>query len=459
MNGKVVIVDECEVREEEVSMDTTFAFPEILSEHFVLGKHLIIASQYANWLVCDDNEYAAFRLFRDGKSIQEVEDALMAQLQMSAEDARGAVSRLMAQVFERDFSRDAEIITAAPLDVSLRLTSGCNLRCTICSLHCTTVGPDECSFEQWRRFLDALKQHGADVLTISGGEPLVNPDCVKIIVYAKKIGFRILLLTNGTLITNENAEVIGKNCDQIRISIDGPDEATHDSIRGKGMFGKAVSALHKLVSHSDCRLTITMTPTPATLPAFRTGLRKFVDWIRQTIRSDISFEVNGMLMPGRELPAMSREEQVDFLETVNSLCNDQLETDFAARVAAVNVVPNRPVFDCGLKNVIPVDANGDVHLCSIFGSLCNIKEIGDSDGVDFVSRLVTKLDSLVDSIKVDRVQLCSSCDLRYFCGGGCRKENLRLRGNLNASECTDEFRQALLEKLVTLSLYTIEPLT
>lgn len=458
MSDKVVIVDECEVCEEEVSMDATFAFPEILSEHFVLGKHLIIASQYANWLVCDDNEYAAFRLFRDGKSIQEVEDALMGQLQMSAEDARGAVSRLMAQVFERDFRRDAEIITNAPLDVALRLTSGCNLRCTICSLSCTTVGPDECSFEQWRRFLDALKQHGADILTVSGGEPLVNPDCIRIIEYAKKIGFRILLLTNGTLISPKNAKVIGENCDQVRISIDGPDETTHDSIRGQGMFGKAISALHELAPYG-CHLTITMTPTPATLPAFRTDLRKFVDWVRQIIRSDISFEVNGMLMPGRELPAMPRQEQVDFLETVNALCNDQLENDFAARVAAVNVMPNRPAFDCGLRNVVPVDADGNVHVCSLFGSLCNIKEIGDSDGVDFVSRLVAKLDSLVDSVHVDRIQLCSSCDLRYFCGGGCRKENQRLRGDLNVSECNGEFRQALLEKLVTLSLYTIEPLT
>jgi radical SAM protein with 4Fe4S-binding SPASM domain len=110
--------------------------------------------------------------------------------------------------------------------------------------------------------------------------------------------------------------------------------------------------------------------------------------------------------------------------------------------------------------MIPVKANGDVGLCSFFpNAICNIKEIGDGDGKEFVTNLVKKLNGFVDSIRVDKLFPCADCDVLYFCGGSCRKKNEETFGDPNICECDESFKQSLREKLVIANLYIIEPLT
>lgn len=445
----------CDEFEREVAMDDRFVFPLILSEHNILGKHLIIAPNQANWLVCNNEEYAAFCLFKDCKTVQEV----FGILSKTVINAMDVISHLLAQVLSREFLRDVEIIENATPNVLLRLTSGCNLRCTTCCFSCTVPGEDECTLEQWKSFLRALRDYGVEVITLSGGEPMMNPDCIDIIVYAKKIGFKILLLTNGTLVNRENAKLLGENCDQIRISIDGPNAAANDSVRGAGMFEKAISALRYLSDFPQCRLTIAMTPTPETLPVFQNGLRDFACWVHKEISSDITFEVTGILMEGRNVPKMSEGDQGAFLELVTNLCNDQLDKDFVQKLAAINIIPNTLVVDCGLGGTIPVKASGDVGLCSFFPSaLCNIKDIRNGNGKEFVSDMMKRVGEYVESIRVENLTPCAECDIRYFCGGGCRKKNKEVRGSQNICDCDEAYRRKLRENLVLISPYMIEAL-
>lgn len=63
MTDELKIDDGCEEFEQDVDLDTTFTFPQTMTEHNVLGKHLVVAPEYANWLVCDDDEYEVFRSF------------------------------------------------------------------------------------------------------------------------------------------------------------------------------------------------------------------------------------------------------------------------------------------------------------------------------------------------------------------------------------------------------------
>ena len=158
MSAEAKIVDECEEFEQEIDLDTTFFFPQIMTEHIVLEKHLIIAPEYANWLVCDDDEYKAFCLFRDGKSVQETETIMLDQQRVGA-DVREIVSRLIAKVFGKEFLRDTTAKERSVLNSCLLcLTDGCNLRCTTCCFSCTVAGPDECKLEHWKRFFKGAEK-------------------------------------------------------------------------------------------------------------------------------------------------------------------------------------------------------------------------------------------------------------------------------------------------------------
>jgi radical SAM protein with 4Fe4S-binding SPASM domain len=86
-------------------------------------------------------------------------------------------------------------------------------------------------------------------LTITGGEPLLRPDFGKIIMHIRGAYSRnISLLTNGTLITKANVDLLAKNFSNIVISIDGYDEESSLKIRGAGVFNRVIESIRLLQS-------------------------------------------------------------------------------------------------------------------------------------------------------------------------------------------------------------------
>jgi len=451
------IAEEVEEVEQELDLTATFKFPENLTEHYALGKHLIIAAEQANWLVCGDEEYEVFSLFRAGKSIREVESLVLEEHRMDSGQVRAVVSRLIAQILGKEFMRQAAVSEKGTFkSANLRITSGCNLRCATCWLRATVAEPDECSYDDWRRFLRAFASVGGELVTITGGEPMTRGDCLRIIQYANEVGFNVILLTNGTLINKENAKILNEYCGEIQVSIDGPDAETHDSVRGKGTFERAIAGLKELSIYPSYHLSIAMTPTLATLPVFQTNLRQFTEWVWQNIDPDISFRMTRNLWGGRHIAPMSEEEEIAHTKNIDALCNDQLEAGFTDKLDAIAVVPNRRVSGCGLGALFTVASNGDMRVCIYqpdpFG---NIKDIGEDDTL--FHDIAHKVREMGDSLRVEELPTCRECDLRYFCGGKCRGENRRDHGCPKTCGCEDEWRQSWYERLVRISPYIVQP--
>lgn len=119
-----------------------------------------------------------------------------------------------------------------------------------CNLHCVHCYSDsenraysgELTTAEGRALLDDLAGFGIPALLLSGGEPLLRPDIFELIAYARRVGLRITLSTNGTLITPEVAarlEDLGVS--YVGISLDGIG-LTNDMFRGhKGAFDKAMA--------------------------------------------------------------------------------------------------------------------------------------------------------------------------------------------------------------------------
>lgn len=87
----------------------------------------------------------------------------------------------------------------------------CNLRCPYCYNGTLAKGEDEDDFvtlEELKHHLEKRKNI-LDALVISGGEALLNENTPLIISFAKKLGYKIKLDTNGTL--PEKLEALLKN--------------------------------------------------------------------------------------------------------------------------------------------------------------------------------------------------------------------------------------------------------
>jgi AdoMet-dependent heme synthase len=126
-----------------------------------------------------------------------------------------------------------------------RCTFSCDSNCTHCASAGKTPFPDEVDTSDAMHIVDQIYDFGASWLGISGGEPLLRKDLFEIVRYAKKVGLNVSIITDGHLFDDKTFENIVKNEVRVSVSIDGA-EKINDSIRGKGTYVKAVSAIEQL---------------------------------------------------------------------------------------------------------------------------------------------------------------------------------------------------------------------
>ena len=88
--------------------------------------------------------------------------------------------------------------------VAWEVTRSCNLFCA----HCRgSAGPASYSGEltthECFHLVDQILEVGRPIIILTGGEPLVRSDVLQIAKYAVSRGLRVVMGTNGTLITEE----------------------------------------------------------------------------------------------------------------------------------------------------------------------------------------------------------------------------------------------------------------
>ena len=137
----------------------------------------------------------------------------------------------------------------------LELTLRCNERCVHCGSSCEvqTLSP-ELSADDFKRLLNKVREDFADDLpriAVTGGEPLLREDFFEIMAYAKSLGFRWGMTSNGTLITKEVARKLRETgMRTVSISIDGL-PGTHEAFRRTpGSFERSMRGVQNLIDEN-----------------------------------------------------------------------------------------------------------------------------------------------------------------------------------------------------------------
>jgi len=129
-------------------------------------------------------------------------------------------------------------------------TQRCNLKCVHCYAQSEDRNyPGEMSTEEGKAMIDDLAAYGSPVLLFSGGEPTIRKDLLELMHYAKSKGMRVVISTNGTLITKEKARELKQvGLSYVGISIDGGEEI-HDKFRAvPGSFKKALQGVENCMA-------------------------------------------------------------------------------------------------------------------------------------------------------------------------------------------------------------------
>ncbi len=163
--------------------------------------------------------------------------------------------------------------------VAWELTRGCNLAC----VHCRASAergpyPGELSTEECFRVMDEIATLSKPVIILTGGEPLLRTDIFDLARYGSNKGFRMVMATNGTLITEETVQKMkDSGIQRISISLDGPNAETHDAFRRvKGAFEGSLRGI-EIAKRWGLPFQINTTITRANLHMIEEILRLAVD--------------------------------------------------------------------------------------------------------------------------------------------------------------------------------------
>jgi radical SAM protein with 4Fe4S-binding SPASM domain len=141
------------------------------------------------------------------------------------------------------------------------VTNRCNLHCKHCYISAEDRKySDEMTTAEAEKFIADLAEMRVPVLLLSGGEPLIRSDIFHLSRFATDRGLRVILSTNGTLITPEVAKSIEESgMKYAGVSLDGLRE-THDEFRCmSGAFDRALEGIRncmKLGIKTGIRFTI-----------------------------------------------------------------------------------------------------------------------------------------------------------------------------------------------------------
>ena len=123
-------------------------------------------------------------------------------------------------------------------EVWIHTNNSCNLKCSHCLVSSGPDGDRGLPTLRIKQIVDEAIEAGTEQLFFTGGEPFVRPDMFELIRHVTQKA-NLIVLTNGLLFNGRRLEEL-RSCSReslgLQISLDGPDSASNDAIRGEGTF-------------------------------------------------------------------------------------------------------------------------------------------------------------------------------------------------------------------------------
>lgn len=129
-----------------------------------------------------------------------------------------------------------------PIKVAHYITYRCNLRCDMCGRK-DIPSQNELDTNACKQLQKDFKDKGTLVWSYSGGECLLRDDIVELSAHAKKLGLKLIVVTNGLLLSKRAG--ILEYVDVLNLSVDG-NRDSHDKLRGVGNYDKVIKVLEML---------------------------------------------------------------------------------------------------------------------------------------------------------------------------------------------------------------------
>lgn len=318
-----------------------------------------------------------------------------------------------------------------PSLISIFTTNACNLACKHCCFNASPNKESEMNSEQLLTIIDRIAECGIVCLDFSGGEPFTRDDLLDAVEYSYTKGIKSISIATNMLLLDKKTIFRLKEIQNkwkllyLRISLDGPDAKTHEWLRGKGTFEKAIEKIEELKRSG------------INIREMNTVVSKYnYDKIEDTIKLAKHYEIKtSVLLP---LIPVGRAKQIDKYvisrEEWKKLC---LNKKYFQKKYGIEVFADSPVSSANKENLgkslpcmcgyqfLGITPNGEYTVCPIVskgdGSIWNtsIEEYWKSSPLLNDIRDITKLKGK-----------CKTCKYLSLCRGGCRGLAETVKGDI-----------------------------
>ncbi len=317
------------------------------------------------------------------------------------------------------------------VNLVMNISQDCNLRCRYCFASTGHYKGERAFMEEEiaKKTLDWFVNQAVESKTLNlhlfGGEPLMNVDLVKFIVYySKNIEEKfdkkiyINICTNGTILNDELLKLIKDNEIGMQISIDGPPEI-HDKYRPTSDGGSSYKLIKENLGKLFEALNVNSIIPRATISPNDIEINKVVEHLL-----DIGFK-SVFFIPAMGCNNFSiKLEDVDKVKEEYNLLTKKF-IDHIREEKQYNVFPLiteidavgkgiRRIYGCGAGiGFASVDIHGDIYPCMRFTNRTEYRLGTVENGFDISQR-----EKFFNRTVYNR-EKCKDCWARFLCGGAC----------------------------------------
>jgi len=258
--------------------------------------------------------------------------------------------------------------------VRVSVTDRCDFRCTYCMSEDMDFLPkkDVLSLEELDRLCNTFIDLGVKKLRITGGEPLVRKNIMKLFSnLGKKIGHgleELTLTTNGSQLDRYAKDLLNNGVRRVNISLDSLDKNKFKKITRIGDFDKVINGI---MAAKKAGLKIKIN-TVALKGVNDNEILKLVNWCGENKFSLTFIEVMPMGAIGekRADQYMPLTEVKSLIQTKYSITEDSLRTGGPARYVHCHetdqkigiITPHTHNF-CELCNRVRITCTGEMYMC------------------------------------------------------------------------------------------------
>ncbi len=335
------------------------------------------------------------------------------------------------------------------LNAWLHLTDRCNLRCSYCYLPHVK---EDMSSETGRASIDAvfrsaqLNGFKKVKLKYAGGESLLRyplilelHSCAEKLAEEHGISLEEVVLSNGTLLTEDMVKTLKSLGIRLMISMDGMGHY-HDSQRpyagGRGSFKDVSDAV-------DLALSVGLIPNISVTVSGRTaeGLPDIMEWI---LERELPFSLN--FYRENDLSTSQQDLQLDEQKIINGMkaAFKVIENNLPRRGFLGGIIDRANLsaphtHTCGVgENYLVFDQNGQVAKCQM-----HIRKPVTNIHVADPLALIRADQIGIQNLPVMEKEGCKDCEWKHWCTGGCPLATHRATGRYDVKSPNCNIYKAL----------------